>query len=102
MFCGVYYRLINLLSLSLSAINSLCIQFSSLSTITKNLVTCAHLRQFLASQPGEDTGVVSPFAALALIAIYSVLVSLMFSDRRSAGKLRARVGQLKAARVPTT
>ena len=43
MFCGVCYRLVSLLSLS--AINSLCVWFNSLSEITKNLVTCAHLWQ---------------------------------------------------------
>ena len=35
--------LLNKSALSLSAINCLCVQFSSLSVVTKNLLTCAHL-----------------------------------------------------------
>ena len=35
--------LLNKSALSLSAINCLCVQFSSLSVVTKNLVTCAYL-----------------------------------------------------------
>ena len=38
---------LNKSALSLSAINSLCVRFNSLSTITKNLVTWAPLWQFL-------------------------------------------------------